>query len=96
MIREIEAHCVTCFDTQTAGHPSRKVVDPLLQLPVRYLRSTATINKGNTVRISGWREISNGFPIEHERVNVRIRDIGNIIPRTSDNMTWIDLDVRHC
>jgi hypothetical protein len=95
MIREVKADRIAWLDSHSMSQPPRQIFNPCFHLSKRNLLSRRTIDKRDPIVTPCRGIVADLFPVKHERVDVRVGNIGNIPKWSLDNMIWIDLDTCH-
>lgn len=95
MIRKVKTDRIAWLDSHSMSQTPRQIFNPCLQLSKGNLLSRRTIDKRDPIVTPGRGIVANLLPVKHERIDVRVGNIGYIPKWSLDDMIWIDLDICH-
>ena len=96
MIRHMEAYDIASLEIQGFLETSGQEINSVLQLPESDLLARWSVNECHPIWILSRRKVANLFSTKHERVNIGIGELVDILVWSPNDMTRVDFEVHHC
>ena len=95
MIRHMKANNIARLEIQGFVEASGQGFDSVLQLPESDLLTRWSVNEGDPIGILRRRKVANLLSSKHERVDIGVRELFDILVWSPNDMTRVDFVVHH-